>query len=163
MTTATSVQATGRPVPRRVAIALLAGILVTGLLSACDTPAEPADEGGAGVAIDGLEPLEVRNALIVTSDGQTGAFVAGIVNNSDQDLTLRVTLRGETVVDVEVGASSTLSYGGEGLTQPPVIQNLDAAAGSTIELGFSSEDGSDVREQVPVLDESLDYLRGLAP
>lgn len=137
--------------------------LTAGLTTACGTPAEPADEGGAGVAIDGLEPLEVRNALVVSSDGERGALVASVVNNSDEDLTLTVSLRGTTAVTVEVEAGSTVSYGGDGLTTPPVIEDLDATVGSTVDLQFESEGGSTVSEQVPVLDESLDYLKGLAP
>lgn len=162
MRTPTNASAVRRQTVRTAAAVIVVG-LVAGLASACDRPAEPANEGGVGVAIDGLAPLEVRNALVVTSDGQRGAFVAGIVNTSDQDLTLTVTLRGATALTVEVEAGSEISYGAGDLTTPPVLENLDTDAGSTVELGFSSEGGSTVSEKVPVLDESLDYLRGLAP
>lgn len=113
-------------------------------------------------------PLSVRNALIVADDeGTTGNFVAAIVNDTTEPLTLRIEVgEGSSAVksNVIVPANRTLSLGD--LTddvEPLRLNGIDAVPGSTVPVYFQSGDGEGSLMQVPVLDGALEYLSPLAP
>jgi hypothetical protein len=113
-------------------------------------------------------PLSVRNALIVANDdGTTGNLVAAIVNDTTDQLVLRVEVgEGSSAVRaaVNVPAGRTLSLGD--LTndvEPLRLDDIDAVPGSTVPVYFQSGDGEGSLMQVPVLDGALEYLAPLAP
>lgn len=113
-------------------------------------------------------PLSVRNALIVADDeGTTGNFVAAIVNDTTEPLTLRIEVgEGSSAVksNVIVPANRTLSLGD--LTDdvdPLRLNGIDAVPGSTVPVYFQSGNGEGSLMQVPVLDGALEYLSPLAP
>jgi len=126
--------------------------------SASDGVNVPADSG----------PLHVRNALIVANDdGTTGNFVAAIVNDTTEPLTLRLEVgEGSTAVrsSVNVPANRTLSLGDLADNVEPLrLDDIDAVPGSTVPVYFQSGDGQGALIQVPVLDGALEYLAPLAP
>lgn len=150
------------------ASAFAALTLAAPLIAGCAPQAEEDDawsRAGVGVNVENGGPLIVRNALIVADDeGEAGSFIAAAVNDTDDDLTLSVSLRGEEVVSVEVPARSTVSFGEkEGLTDPPVIEDLDSAPGTVIDMEFQSGDAEPATHSVQVFDDSLGYLDGLEP
>ncbi|MDQ1175324.1 DNA modification methylase [Microbacterium sp. SORGH_AS_0421] len=126
--------------------------------SASDGVNVPADSG----------PLHIRNAMIVADeDGTTGNFVAAIVNDTTDVLTLKLEVgEGATAVpaSVTVPANRTLSLGdlANGV-EPLRLDDIDAAPGSTVPVYFQSGNGQGALIQVPVLDGALEYLAPLAP
>ncbi|GEB45111.1 hypothetical protein DEU35_1489 [Microbacterium sp. AG157] len=126
--------------------------------SASDGVNVPADSG----------PLHIRNAMIVANDdGTTGNFVAAVVNDTTEPLTLRLEVgEGSSAVrsSVNVLANRTLSLGdlADGV-QPLRLDDIDAVPGSTVPVYFQSGDGQGALIQVPVLDGALEYLAPLAP
>jgi len=126
--------------------------------SASDGVNVPADSG----------PLHIRNAMIVADDeGTTGNFVAAIVNDTTDEITLNIEVgEGSTAVraSVNVLANRTLSLGdlANGV-EPLTLDGIDAVPGSTVPVYFQSGDGQGALIQVPVLDGALEYLAPLAP
>ncbi|MDT0117553.1 DNA modification methylase [Microbacterium sp. PRF11] len=113
-------------------------------------------------------PLSVRNALIVANDdGTTGNFVAAIVNDTTEQLTLNIEVgEGTSAVreTVTVPANRTLSLGDLANDVEPLrLSDIDAVPGSTVPVYFQSGDGEGSLMQVPVLDGALEYLAPLAP
>lgn len=162
----------------RVALSavLSAGLLgVTGCVFSVDQgqdrfPADTEiyrDSAGDGVNIAGVGPLSVRNVLVVANEaGTEGNLIAAIVNNTDEDHVLRIMVgeASDTELRIPVPAETTVSFGQRrGLDDPPLIENLDAVPGSTVRMYFQAGDAEGVVENIPVLDECLDYLDGLEP
>lgn len=113
-------------------------------------------------------PLSVRNALIVADDdGTTGNLVAAIVNDTTDQLVLRIEVgEGSSAVRaaVNVPAGRTLSLGDLANDVEPLrLDDIDAVPGSTVPVYFQSGDGEGSLMQVPVLDGALEYLAPLAP
>ncbi len=123
-------------------------------------PYSPSD----GVAVEGSEPLQVRNAIVVANpEGTAGNLVAAIVNPTDDTLTLRLEVgESRTAATVRVPANSVVSLGAEG-TKPLALKDFDAPPGSDVEIYFQSGDRNGVRTAVPVVDGSLSYYADLAP
>jgi len=64
-----------------------------------------------GVNVPDSGPLKVRNALIIANeDGTLGNLVAAVVNSTEDDLTLNVSIDGQAQ-KLEVGANSSVSLG----------------------------------------------------
>lgn len=149
-----------RLAPVALAAAVLLGTTGCGLVSqqATTIPYSAAD----GVNIPDSGPLTVRNALLVTDEAGTSAnFLAAIVNNTDNAQTLLVGIDG-TNQSVRVPARTTVSLGFDG-ADPILFENLDTQAGADIDMTFQSGDGEGVRQAVPVLDGTLDYLTDFVP
>ena len=119
-----------------------------------------------GVNIFASGPIQVRNAFIVANeDGDEGAFVAALVNETDESQTLNITLGegSDTIQEtVRIPARSVLSFGSDE-TDPLPLEGIDFVAGSDIP-GYFESGGSDGKlVSVPVLDGTLAYLDPLAP
>ncbi|GAB3601337.1 DNA modification methylase [Microbacterium tumbae] len=117
-------------------------------------------------------PLAVRNAFVVADEsGQFGNLIAGIVNPTDDDLVLLVTVTGLDPIEIEVPAGETVSLGAN--ADPVLLQGVpdedsglegvDFAPGSTVEVHFQSGDSNGVTANVPVLDGALPYYTDLVP
>ena len=122
---------------------------------------------GDGVNVEGLGDVAVRNVLVVANDdGTRGNLVAAVVNNSDQERSMTVSV-GDPVQDtlrIDVAADSTVSYGArDSLDDPPLIDPLDADPGGTIPVTFETDVAEAVTVQVPVLGGCLEYLRQIEP
>lgn len=113
-----------------------------------------------GVNIPESGPLKVRNAMIIANeDGSLGNLIAGIVNGTDEDLVLNVTV-GDQPQGVDVPANSTVSLG---VTQAPLLFDDTGKPGSDVDVSFQSGEGEGVRVAVPILDGTLPYYTEFVP
>ena len=151
----------------RVASAVLSAVVVSAALSGCtfsavqgnQIPYDPSD--GIGETIG---DLAVRNALLVTDDGETANLVVNIVNEGVKNVALTVsweTDAGRAERNVYVRAGGTLAYGGE--RNRLVLTGIDAQPGSLFPVFFQygDEEGRDLA--VPVLDGALEEYADLVP
>ena len=114
-----------------------------------------------GVNVPDSGPILVRNAMVITDDeGISGNFLAALVNDTDEDLELLVSL-GDELQIIPVEAREVVSLGGD--TAPMFFQDLDTPAGATVEVAFQSGEGSGVAIEVPVLDGELPYYADFTP
>lgn len=109
-------------------------------------------------------PLQVRNAMVIaTEDGADGNLVAAIVNDTDHDATLTVTVSDTSITEtVDVPANSTVSLGTDG-TDPVLLAGIDTKPGATLPIVFQSGDSTGIKVHVPVLDGTLPYYSTLVP
>ena len=154
--------------PRLIASLAIGALVVLGTTgcSMISTQATTITYSAAeGVNVHGAGPLEVRNALIVANeDGSEGNFVAAIVNQTDESVTLNMEFGegGAIKESIRVPANSVVSLGTED-TEPLLIEELDTLPGSDIPAYFQSGDAEGVLVSVPVLDGGLAYLAPLVP
>ncbi|MFT3797017.1 DNA modification methylase [Microbacterium sp.] len=149
---------------RLAAVALAAAVVLT--TAGCNMMAPQATtitySPAEGATVFSSEPLKVRNALLVADESGTSAnFLAAVVNDTDDDLTLLVGLDGDTQ-RVKVPARSAVSLGYDG-AEPLLFTGLDAKPGTDVELTFQSGTGEAVAYRIPVLDGTLDYLADFVP
>ncbi|WP_405372497.1 MULTISPECIES: DNA modification methylase [unclassified Microbacterium] len=106
-------------------------------------------------------PLKIRNAMIIANeDGSLGNLIAGIVNPTDDVVTLNVGVDG-ALQTVEVPARGTVSLG---VTSAPMLfEGLGSKPGSDVEVSFQSGEGTGVAVAIPVLDGTLPYYAPFVP
>ena len=154
--------------PRLIASLAIGALVVLGTTgcSMISTQATTITYSAAeGVNVHGAGPLEVRNALIVANeDGSEGNFVAAIVNQTDESVTLNMEFGegGAIKESIRVPANSVVSLGTED-TEPILLEGLDTLPGADIPGYFQSGDAEGVLVSVPVLDGGLEYLAPLVP
>ena len=154
--------------PRLIASLAIGALVVLGTTgcSMISTQATTITYSAAeGVNVHGAGPLEVRNALIVANeDGSEGNFVAAIVNQTDESVTLNMEFGegGAIKESIRVPANSVVSLGTED-TEPILLKGLDTPPGADIAGYFQSGDAEGVLVSVPVLDGGLEYLAPLVP
>jgi hypothetical protein len=163
---------------RAAASVLLAASLAVGL-SGCNffspqatlNKYDPSD----GVSAS-LGDLDVRNTVLITTDGARATLVMSVANLADAEQTLEIeyqstspeAVSGRVSFDLDVPAQSILTTshstgaatGGE---QQLVLEDIVAPAGSlfTVFLQTGTEEGVELR--VPVLDASFSEYTTLAP
>jgi hypothetical protein len=129
--------------------------------------------------------VDVRNALLISDDGESARFIGTLVNNDDQDdytvsieiggATQTVDVPANTHVDLAMAAGagsddeSSVQEGDttQGTTagdaEPVVFDNADAKPGSLVKVYFSYPDAEGVSANVPVLTSSQEEYQTLAP
>ncbi len=129
--------------------------------------------------------VDVRNALLISDDGDGARFVGTLVNNDDEDdYTVSIEVGGDTqTVDVPANthvdlamtsgpASDDESSVQEGDTtqgtaggdaEEVLFDNADAVPGSLVKVYFSYPDAEGVSANVPVLTSALEEYQTLAP
>ena len=151
----------------RVASALLTALIVSGALSGCTFSAVQATEkqydpsDGIGETVG---DIAVRNALLITADGETANLVVNFVNEGVTNVALTVswdTEAGRVERNVYIKAGGTGAYGGE--RNQIILSGIDAQPGSLFPVFFQygDEQGRDVA--VPVLDGQLEEYSALVP
>jgi len=109
--------------------------------------------------------LAIRNAMLITADGENANLVVHVVNSSDEDIDLLVQYEGvDEKVDTSVliEANSTTEIGttdGENVG----IESLNASAGSLFPVYFQYGDLTGTELLVPVLDGTLTEYSTLVP
>ncbi|HEY9477376.1 MAG TPA: hypothetical protein VIQ26_02990 [Microbacteriaceae bacterium] len=110
--------------------------------------------------------IDVRNALVLSEDGDTGSFLVNLLNTSDKGVNVRVQYQdadGAKMTElVFVNPGKLTSLGGPG-GQQLVFRNMDTAAGDLLPVFIQYDKVPGAQLQVPVLDESIDYFAGLLP
>jgi len=113
-----------------------------------------------GVNVPDSGPLTVRNALIIANeDGTLGNLVAAVVNSTDDDLTLNVSIDGQAQ-KLEVGANSSVSLG---VDSAAMLFDDVGKPGADVDVSFQSGEGEGVRISVPILDGTLPYYTQFVP
>uniref|UniRef100_A0A942SWF9 DNA modification methylase n=1 Tax=Neobacillus citreus TaxID=2833578 RepID=A0A942SWF9_9BACI len=127
--------------------------------------------------------LDVRNALLISDDGDGARFVGTLVNTDEQDdITVSIEVGGDTQT-VEVGAnthvdlaassassdSSSVQEGdttqgtAAGEPQDVVFSDAEATPGSLVKVYFSYSGAEGVSANVPVLTSAQEEYATLAP
>lgn len=163
---------------RLASLALVAAVLVgtsgCTLISPQATliPYAPADGVSASTG-----SVEIRNAVFVSDDGETGNFLAALVNDSEDAQRLEIVVgtgasqSSETVVlppftSVSLGAEPYDGWVGEGFmegTEPILFTDLDTIPGATVPVYFQAGDAEGSLVQVPVLTGEIEYYAPFAP
>ena len=129
--------------------------------------------------------VDVRNALLISDDGEGARFIGTLVNTDDEDdITVSIEVGGDTqTVDVAAnthvdlamtpGSSSTAESSVEtgedtqgtaaGNADDVVFENADAKPGSLVKVYFSYPDAEGVSASVPVLTSAQEEYATLAP
>ncbi len=122
-----------------------------------------------GINIDDASgPVKVRNLFIVADEkGENGNLIGNLVNPTSEDHTVSIQIGegSDTLsVEVDVDANSTVVLGGTGENgaDPVLLEGLNADLGATVVSNITSG-GDTVMTHLPVLDEKLHFLEGLAP
>lgn len=145
---------------------VLAG-LIAASLSGCTFGAvqatrlayDPSDGIGAEVG-----DVQVRNALLVTEDGETAALVVALVNAGERRVQLAVSWdseSGRVEESISVPAGETVSLGAEEDTL--TLEGVDAQPGSLFPIYFQYGDEEGQELGVPVLDGALDEYAAFVP
>lgn len=151
----------------RAASAILSALVVTTALSGCTFSAVQANQkvydpsDGIG---ENIGDVAVRNAILVTEDGETANLVVNIVNDGVTNVSLAVsweTEGGRVERNVYLKAGGTLAFGEP--TNQIILTGLDAQPGSLFPVYFQYGDieGRDV--SVPVLDGELEEYADYVP
>jgi hypothetical protein len=109
--------------------------------------------------------LAIRNAILLTEDGESANLLVHVVNSSAEDVELLVQYQGEEKKvnrDVTIPANSTTEIGVDG-GESLAIESLDASAGSLFPVFFQYGDNTGTELLVPVLDGTLTEYSTLVP
>lgn len=156
---------------RAAASALLAAALTVGI-TACSLGSpqlpqtyDPSDGIGADIG-----DLDVRNALLVTTDGTRASLVVSVINQTTTQQALTVQYKstsstaaaGRASVNLTVPASSTVTYGFKTSDQV-VLEGIDTQPGALFPVYFQSGNAEGSELGVPVLDATLSEYSTLTP
>ena len=109
--------------------------------------------------------LDVRNALLLSNNGQEASFVVSFINNGDEpiDFTVQYTgTKGKVTSHFEVDGNDVKSFGDTEEKQL-VFQNIDTKAGALfpVFVTYGSHTGHEML--VPVLNTTWSQYKKLAP
>ncbi len=157
---------TGGPVRSR-AISIAGAALVLLSLTGCTFAAVQANQKQYD-ASDGFSStvgsLAIRNAILVTDDGERANLAVNLVNTGVKNLTVVVSWEnagGRVERNVYVAQDSTVSTGPEG--NRFLLKGIDAPAGTLFPVFFQYGDEPGQELNVPVLDGSLAEYADLVP
>ena len=107
--------------------------------------------------------VDVRNAILISDDGDGARFIGTLVNNSDTDgITVSVEIGGDTET-VLVPANSHVDLANDSQHDTLDFDSADAQPGSLVKVYFSYPDAEGVSANVPVLTTSQEEYATLAP
>jgi hypothetical protein len=120
---------------------------------------DPSDGFGATIG-----SIAIRNAMLVTDDGETANLVVNLVNTGVKNARVVVSWEGpagRVERNVYVAQDSTLSTGPEG--NQFLMSGIDAPAGTLFPVFFQYGDEPGEELGVPVLDGGLEEYADLVP
>ncbi len=154
---------------RAAVSALLAAVLAAGIAGCSFVNGDillprqydPSDGVGAEVG-----ELDVRNALLVTEEGDRASLIVSVANTTAESQPLTVQYEtasgGRTSIDLTVPSQSTVTYG-YGDSDQIVLDEIDVTPGALFPVYFQSGSAEGAQVPVPVLDTSLAEYSTLAP
>jgi hypothetical protein len=115
-----------------------------------------------GVSGD-IGDLAIRNAILLTDDGENANLLVHVVNSSSEDIELLVQYEGDEKIDTEVTieANSTTEIGVDGESVP--VESLNASPGSLFPVFFQYGELTGIELLVPVLTGELAEYSTLVP
>ncbi|SEN97773.1 hypothetical protein E3O25_00510 [Cryobacterium sp. TMT1-3] len=147
-------------------VVLAAGILLG--TSACGFFAPQATliqyNASDGVSGD-VGDIHIRNALLLSADGELANLVVSVVNPTDTLQSLRVQYEsstGKVSQDVPVEANTTVTFGTDGAASV-VLENMDSQPGSLFPVYFQYGEETGVELLLPVLAGTQDEYSSLLP
>ncbi|GAB3125013.1 DNA modification methylase [Glaciibacter psychrotolerans] len=109
--------------------------------------------------------LAIRNAVLISDNGELGNLLVTVVNSgkTEQTLTVQFSAGGKKVTQqVDVPANSTTSFGDTG--QPGIVlEGFDAIPGALLPLFFQYGEQTGIELLVPVLTTSLPEYSSFSP
>lgn len=150
---------------RVLASAVLAATVILGTAGcnlmapqATTTDYEPSD----GVSATSGD-VEIRNALVVSNDGETGNLTLSAINNGPaQDLTVEYGAAGSRE-SVTIPLDEGMTVFGQGELDAIELPNLNLAVGSMSGMYFQAGTAPGAESAVTVLDSTLEEYAHLAP
>ncbi|MCI4656638.1 hypothetical protein [Cryobacterium zhongshanensis] len=150
---------------------LLSVLLTAGILlgtSGCNllAPQSTTKHYDASDGVSGnVGDLQVRNAIVLSTDGKTGSLLVTVVNASDSAHSLSVqytAVTGKVTQQVTLKPQSSTAIG---TTGGPVItlENIDAPLGSLFPVYFQYGTETGLQLLAPVLDGTLPQYSTLLP
>ncbi len=121
---------------------------------------DPSD--GVGVAIGNIK---VRNALLLTKDGETASLIINFINDGTKSVDLNVQYKGskgKVTRTIHLASGQVKTYGSDDTTQF-VVNNMDTKAGELFPVFFQYGDLTGKQALVPVLDGTWSTYKGLLP
>ncbi len=122
---------------------------------------DPSDGIGAQVG-----NVKVRNALLLTKDGERASLLINFINdgNTPVDLRVQYTLKpaGQSTTIVHLAAGQVKSFGKSERDQL-ILQGIDKKAGDLYPIFFQYGENTGVQSLVPVLDGTWSAYQGLLP
>jgi Glycosyl hydrolase family 30 beta sandwich domain len=123
---------------------------------------DPSDGVGADIG-----DLDLRNAFLVSEDGERGNLVVSVINTTEdaQPLSVQYESGGAAsreTVDLSIPANSTVTFG-YGESEQLVLEGIDTQPGALFPVYFQSGDSEGAALEVPVLDTMLAEYDGLTP
>ncbi|SOC88985.1 hypothetical protein SAMN05660766_2703 [Curtobacterium sp. 314Chir4.1] len=107
--------------------------------------------------------IDVRNALLISDDGEGARFIGTLVNNDEtDDITVSVEIGGDTET-VEVPASGHVDLANDAKHDTLDFDGADAKPGALVKVYFSYSGAEGVSASVPVLTSSQEEYATLAP
>lgn len=117
------------------------------------TTQEPYDASD-GISVE-IGEIKGLNIMVVTEAEGSPAVLLGSLNNpTDEDVTVAISLDGESGTDVDVPAGSTVKLGGES-EEAHVTGTSTAAPGLFAEVLFVTEAYGQLSAEAPVMDGTL--------
>ena len=117
------------------------------------TTQEPYDASD-GVSVE-IGELTALNVIVVTEAEGSPAVLLGSINNpTEEDVTVSISLDGETGTDVNVPAGSTVKLGGES-EETHVTGTATTAPGLIADVLFVTEQAGQLTAEAPVMDGTL--------
>ncbi len=122
---------------------------------------DPSDGVGTSVG-----SVKVRNAFLLTSDGERASMLINFINDgtSSVDLTVQYTLKpgGKTTTTVHLKPGQVRTYGSKETNQF-ILQGVDKKPGQLYAVWFQYGDHTGEQLLLPILDGTWSQYKGLLP
>ncbi|WP_084079088.1 hypothetical protein [Demequina sp. NBRC 110057] len=149
-------------VPARLAAASLAAVALAGCsyVNPITTHKNYSASDGTQLVVGDVSAL---NLILITEDsGSPATLIGTLVNDTDEDIALDISIDGETTTSVTLEADSTVKLGPEG-DDTEVSGTATAAPGHIVDVAFVANTTDVESVEVPVLDGTLpEYAETLA-
>lgn len=145
---------------RLIASIVVAGVLTLGM-SGCNLIAPQATlkqydaSDGVGVSVG---KVDVRNAIVISDDGEVGNLVFSVANTDDRAHTILIEVEGSDEQFQVLAEPGLTSFDGSGANDPLRIEPLGAKPGAVLDVFFQYGEETGATASVPILTgELLEY------
>ncbi|MBD8467121.1 MULTISPECIES: hypothetical protein [unclassified Plantibacter] len=150
---------------RLIASIVVAGAVALGM-SGCNLIAPQATlkhydaSDGVGVTVGSVA---VRNAIVVSDDGETGNLVFSVANRDDRAHTVLIEIEGKDEQFQVLAEPGLTTFDGSGANDPLRIESLGTQPGAVLDVFFQYGDETGATASVPVLTGQLLEYSTLVP
>ncbi|MGK9146349.1 hypothetical protein KXS11_01805 [Plantibacter flavus] len=150
---------------RLIASIVVAGALTLGM-SGCNLIAPQATlkqydaSDGVGVTVG---HVKVRNAIVISDDGEVGNLVFSVANTDDRAHTVLIEVEGSDEKFQVLAEPGLTSFDGSGANEPIRIEPLGAQPGAILDVFFQYGEETGATASVPILTGTLAEYSTLVP